>query len=60
MTATEFLEVRAAVVSVIKQDTTSTKITAIAEGLMERGWIDVDAIKASLAAVEAGTGGDES
>lgn len=60
MTAIEFLKVRDAIVDVVKQKTQSTKTTDIAEDLMQRGWIDVDAVRATFppAAGEAEGGPD--
>jgi len=42
----DWLKIRTAVAGVLRSKTTSTATSAMAEALLTRGWIDVDAVRA--------------
>lgn len=44
ITVAEFLEVRKSVAAVVRTKTTSTATDGIAEALLDRGFIDIDAV----------------
>lgn len=44
ITATDWLKVRNAVANELRSHTTSNATRSMAEGLLGRGWIDVDAV----------------